>query len=356
MDLNTLGSRIVDKLIPHDITGDNKELVDSYWQKIVRSVAESLRELDGFGVRPGELLVARGRKQYAEWKILSELTVGSGVLRVPNGGTGIGAYTAGDILCASGTSTLSKITAVESGKLFVSSGAGKVPAWNTLTSLTAASGVLPVANGGTATSTQFTAGSVIFAGANGVYSQNNTDLIWDNSGKKLTAAVLETGSLKITGNESEFDLDVTGAVKVTGTLQVTSTKNFEISHPLLSKKETHTLVHASVESPRADLIYRGVATLENGAVIINIDTVSHMTEGTFKALCRDVQSFVTNTTGWTPVRSSIAGNILVIESKDFYCTDEVAWLVIGERRDEAMYASPKTDDDGRLIVEPEITK
>lgn len=48
-------------------------------------------------------------------------------------------------------------------------------------------GVVPVrlANGGTGTTTSFTQGSVVFAGSNGVYSQNNTGLFFDNSNLRL---------------------------------------------------------------------------------------------------------------------------------------------------------------------------
>ena len=46
-------------------------------------------------------------------------------------------------------------------------------------------GTLPVANGGTGTSTAFTTGSVVFAGASGVYSQNNAQLFWDNTNNYL---------------------------------------------------------------------------------------------------------------------------------------------------------------------------
>jgi hypothetical protein len=47
------------------------------------------------------------------------------------------------------------------------------------------SGILPVANGGTNTSTAFTAGSVVFAGSGGTYSQNNSNLFWDNTNVQL---------------------------------------------------------------------------------------------------------------------------------------------------------------------------
>jgi uncharacterized protein YqkB len=46
------------------------------------------------------------------------------------------------------------------------------------------SGTLAVANGGTNAST-FTAGSVVFAGASGTYTQNNSGLFWDNTNKRL---------------------------------------------------------------------------------------------------------------------------------------------------------------------------
>jgi len=46
-------------------------------------------------------------------------------------------------------------------------------------------GTLPVANGGTGTATALTAGSVVFAGASGVYSQDNANLFWDDTNKRL---------------------------------------------------------------------------------------------------------------------------------------------------------------------------
>lgn len=57
------------------------------------------------------------------------------------------------------------------------------------------SGTLGVANGGTGTGTAFTAGSVVFAGASGVYSQDNSNLYWDDSTNTLSI-----GSNSPTGN------------------------------------------------------------------------------------------------------------------------------------------------------------
>lgn len=55
----------------------------------------------------------------------------------------------------------------------------------THTGVTFSLGVNGVAGGGTGTGTAFTAGSVLFAGASGVYSQNNSQLFWDNSNNRL---------------------------------------------------------------------------------------------------------------------------------------------------------------------------
>lgn len=48
-------------------------------------------------------------------------------------------------------------------------------------------GTLGVTRGGTGTGTQFTQGSIVFAGASGIYSQNNTNLNWDDSNGILKA-------------------------------------------------------------------------------------------------------------------------------------------------------------------------
>jgi len=135
---------------------------------------------------------------------------------------------------------------------------------------------------------------------------------------------------------------------VSGNQTVTGTKSFAIEHPLDSKK---TLLHYSTESPQADLIYRGKINLVDGKAEVNIDLSSKMTDGTFIALCRNVQCFTTNETGWDMVKGKVIGNILTIESDNQNCTDEISWMVIGERYDESIKKSNMLDSDGDLIVE-----
>ena len=66
---------------------------------------------------------------------------------------------------------------------------------------------LSVAQGGTGTSTAFTAGSMIFAGASGVYTQDNSNFFWDNSNKALgigTATPAATSVLDLTSTAKGF--------------------------------------------------------------------------------------------------------------------------------------------------------
>jgi hypothetical protein len=46
-------------------------------------------------------------------------------------------------------------------------------------------GILPLANGSTGTGTAFTVGSVVYAGASGAYSQDNSNFFWDAANHRL---------------------------------------------------------------------------------------------------------------------------------------------------------------------------
>jgi hypothetical protein len=148
-----------------------------------------------------------------------------------------------------------------------------------------------------------------------------------------------------------LDLTDGGNLTITGALAKGS-GSFRIEHPLPEKSATHQLVHSFIEGPQADLIYRGKVVLVDGKASVNIDSAATMTEGTFEVLCREVQCFTTNESGWTAVRGKVTGNILTIEAKDADCTDEISWMVIGERQDPHMMETDWTDDNGKVIVEP----
>ena len=143
-----------------------------------------------------------------------------------------------------------------------------------------------------------------------------------------------------------------GNLEVGGTL-TKGGGTFRINHPLPALKDKKDLVHSFVEGPQMDLIYRGKVDLVNGTASVNIDTKAGMTEGTFVILCRDIQCFTSNETGWTAVKGSVTGNIITIVAQDNTCTDTISWMVVGERQDDTVKSLDMTDDNGDLIVEPD---
>jgi hypothetical protein len=185
-----------------------------------------------------------------------------------------------------------------------------------------------------------------------IYAPNSTSNcfgLWVDAGSSSSDnAVLVRNQ---SGSANYFSIRGDGAVTVNGSLSKGS-GSFRIEHPLKSLSETHQLVHSFIEGPKADLIYRGKLTLVNGKAQANIDEVSTMTEGTFIALCREVQCFTTNESGWDLIKGKVIGNVIYIESQNTNSTDEISWMVIGERKDKHMMDTDWTDENGKVIVEP----
>ena len=140
-------------------------------------------------------------------------------------------------------------------------------------------------------------------------------------------------------------------VSISGSLSKSS-GSFRIDHPLPSKTATHDLVHSFVEAPDASNLYAGMVDLVDGRATVNIDTAHRMTEGTFEAL-NTLQSWSSsNESGYAPVKCSVSGNLLTIECQDATSTDTVYYEVRGIRKDQHMFDTDWTDENGRVITEP----
>jgi len=85
--------------------------------------------------------------------IISTGTWNATTIAVDKGGTGLTSYTVGDIIYASGATTLSKLADVATGNALISGGIGVAPSWGKIGLTTHVSGTLPVANGGTGVTT-----------------------------------------------------------------------------------------------------------------------------------------------------------------------------------------------------------
>jgi hypothetical protein len=102
----------------------------------------------------------------------SNVTVGSGL-----------SFTAGTLASTSGGGSVTSVT-LDTGSTGLTVSGGTTQTITGAGTFTIA-GTLGVGFGGTGTSTAFTAGSVVFAGASGVYTQDNTNLFWDNTNDRL---------------------------------------------------------------------------------------------------------------------------------------------------------------------------
>ena len=79
-----------------------------------------------------------------------------------HGGTGITSYAIGDIIYASGASTLSKLSDVATGNALISGGVTTAPSWGKIGLTTHVSGTLPIGSGGTNGTATATAGAVAY--------------------------------------------------------------------------------------------------------------------------------------------------------------------------------------------------
>lgn len=181
---------------------------------------------------------------------------------------------------------------------------------------------------------------------------------WNSDTGDLLLRYQDTDSTQwvsaIGGAGSLWELNSAGSEINTPYTVSSSAKAFKITHPLPSKAEDYDLMHISVESPSADLIYRGKVQLTNGRATVNIDENANMTDGTFVALSNNAQCHISNNSDWTPVRGSIDGNILTIEAKEPDCNVMIDWLVISTRRDPSAYDLPIVNNNGEY--HPEILK
>ena len=85
-----------------------------------------------------------------------------GTLVAVNGGTGLSSYAVGDILFASTTTELSRLADVTTGNALISGGVGVAPSYGKIGLTTHVSGTLPIANGGTNSTSTATAGGVAY--------------------------------------------------------------------------------------------------------------------------------------------------------------------------------------------------
>jgi hypothetical protein len=162
-------------------------------------------------------------------------------------------------------------------------------------------------------------------------------------------ASLPSGS---SGDSSNFFI-VKGKSQIIGSLNITSglsanSKQFKIQHPI---NENKWLFHTATESPRADLIYRGIIELSNGIGSASIDSESNMTTGTFELLTKNAQLFLQNNESFDRVKGNVESGSVYVISENQNSTASIDWTVIAERNDSEILKSPLYDRNGKYKPE-----
>lgn len=156
----------------------------------------------------GNALISNGVGTAPSWGKIDLTTTASGVLPVANGGVGLSSYTAGDILMATGGSTIGVLSDVATGSAIISGGVGANPVWGKIGLATHVSGVLPIVNGGTGTSsstfcslsTNVTGTLAANNGGTGISGYTIGDLLYASGSTALSAlAGVATGNSLISG-------------------------------------------------------------------------------------------------------------------------------------------------------------
>ena len=123
-----------------------------------------------------------------------------------------------------------------------------------------------------------------------------------------------------------------GGVTVAGALSKGS-GTFDIAHP--TKSAPWRLRHSFIEGPKADLIYRGTATIGGGGTVtVDLDAVSGLSAGTWQALNQDPWSMVSSS-GNSVTWAFVGKTLTITGPANAICQ----WMVIGERKDAKMIES-----------------
>ena len=123
--------------------------------------------------------------------------VTSGTLDVARGGTGLASYAVGDIIFASGATTLAALAGVATGNVLISGGVATAPSYGKVGLTTHVSGTLAVGNGGTGNTALTLNGVVLGQGASAlttVVSSTEGHVLQISSGGVPTFAHLNGGS------------------------------------------------------------------------------------------------------------------------------------------------------------------
>lgn len=149
----------------------------------------------------------------------------AGTLVAANGGTGLSSYAVGDLIYASGTTTLARLADVATGNALISGGVGVAPSWGKIGLTTHVSGTLAVANGGTGVTTSTGSGSVVLSNSPALTTPDlgtpSAVTLTNATGLPLTTGV--TGTLGVTNGGTGLSSIIAGRIPYASATNTLST-------------------------------------------------------------------------------------------------------------------------------------
>lgn len=126
---------------------------------------------------------------------LGTITTGTwsaSTITADRGGTGLTSYTIGDIIYASGATTIAKLADVATGSALISGGVGAAPSWGKVGLATHISGTLGTGNGGTGL-TAFTSGGAMYATSTSVVTTGTLPVASGGTGSTTSTGTAGSG-------------------------------------------------------------------------------------------------------------------------------------------------------------------
>jgi hypothetical protein len=287
----------------------------------------------------------------------------AGTLAATSGGTGLSAYTTGDIIYASATNTLSALADVATGDALISGGVGVAPSWGKIGLTTHVSGTLPVANGGTnASSAGITAfNNITGYSATGATGTTTGNLVFDTAPTFVTSidggttfnafASCTTLTLGFTGTSGTNTTNINVGVAVSGTKTVNLGTNGSTGST--TAVNINTSVGGTTTVRGALLVGAATSSTTDGAIFAtNNITAFAASDIKFKENVRDIPNALEKV-------EMIGGKLFewsdkYIESmggKDEYFMRKEDAGVIAQDVEKAMPELVRSRDDGSLAVD-----
>jgi len=157
-------------------------------------------------------------------------TIGTGTwngtaISAAKGGTGMTTYAVGDLVYASGVTSLSRLAGVATGNALISGGVGVAPLWGKINLAAHVSGALPYGNGGTGLSAAPTNGQLLIGNGTGyslaTLTGTASQVIVTNSAGGITFSLPQ--SIATTSSPTFVGLTLNGALSTTGNITAAGT-------------------------------------------------------------------------------------------------------------------------------------